>query len=393
MPSAAKRWAWDYAVPPWRSAPHQIAHCNLGWCIPAMSGHLLDMVLHLLATPWHLLVTSWHLPATSLYLRAIPQHLLPTPWHVLATPQHLLAIPWHRLVTLWNVLATPWHLLATSCHLLITPQHPLATSRHLLATLWHLLMATAPSPAWKLSRQSHHPWCPAGDIREVTTAGPCLSPCRWWHKDHAVLAAKANLMDFIGYRNLSGIGDSDLVPWPQKAGSSLSLPGFSRSHFKPPRAVGVGRSWDHAWDRGVMAGPAHLSSEHPPRTLPVFPPTWAENTPPRTACEESYFRDALFFFSPLQVFFIIFKIFFLNNTSPPHLGCELGASISVPNAQRLLFINASNPKVSSCAARMHPGKCHIPADAASPCEALVPPAPSSAHPKEQQEQKIPITQG
>lgn len=163
---------------------HQIARCNLIWCIPAMSWHLLDMVLHLLATPWHLLVTSWHLlatpwhlPATSLHLRTISQHLLVSLWHLLATPWHLLAIPqnlmaisWHLLVTLWNVLVMPWHLLAISHHLLITPEHPLATSWHLLATPWHLQIAMAPSPAWKLSRQGHHPQCPAGDIMEVTSS-------------------------------------------------------------------------------------------------------------------------------------------------------------------------------------------------------------------------------
>lgn len=189
-------------------------------------------------------------------------------------------------------------------------------------------------------------------------------------------------MDYIGYRNLSGVGDNELVPWPQKTGSSLSLPGFSRSRFNPPRAVGWEGVEITPGTVGVMAGPAHLSSEHPPRTLPAFPPTWAENTPPRTACEESYFRVALFFFSPLVVFFIILKNSFSKQHISPHLGCEMGASISVPNAQRLLFINASKPKVSSCAARMRPGECHIPADAAPPCKALVPPAPSSAHPKE-----------
>lgn len=164
--------------------------------------------------------------------------------------------------------------------------------------------------------------------------------------------------------------------------SSLSLPGLSP--FQPPRSPQGGKGLGSSpGPRVARAGPApgaQLSSEHSlQRCQFSLPPSQAgRNTPPHTASKKSYFRVALFFFSPFSSFF---NSFFFFNKQPisPHLGCELGASSSAPNAQRLLFINASKPKIPSRAAGMHPGGSCIQQDAAPLMKPL---SPSSAHPTE-----------
>lgn len=101
---------------------------------------------------------------------------------------------------------------------------------------------------------------------------------------------------------------------------------------------------------------------HPARLVETPLPT----QPPRKAILEM-----LFFFFPLSLSRLFFKSFFSNKQPiSPHLGCELGASSSAPNAQRLLFINASKPKIPSRAAGIHPGGYCIQEDGAPPKKPL-----------------------
>lgn len=270
----------------------------------APPGHTVAPPGHTMASPGHSMAPPSHITASSNHIAAPPGllvslwHLLATPWHLLAIPQHLMAISWHLLVTLWNVLAMPWHFLTTSHHLLTTasPGHIMASSGHSMASpdsdgsfpCLEALQAGPPSP---VSCRGHHGGHQQQGHACPTSHGGTWTTQYWqrWQSRWIILATETSqgletTTLCLGHKKLGPACPSQGSPIPISTPQELS--GWEGVEITPGTV-------------GVMAGPAHLSSEHPPRTLPAFPPTWAENTPPRTACEESYFRVALFFFSPL----------------------------------------------------------------------------------------------
>lgn len=209
----------------------------------APPGHTVAPPGHIMASPGHSMAPPSHITASSNRIAAPPGLIVASPGHPMAPLGHTTAPHGHFMAPPDHIVECPGHAMAPPSHITSSPDHTTASPGHIMASSGHsmaspdsdgscpcleALQAGSPSP---VSCRGHQ----GGHQQQGRACPPSHGGTR------TTLAVKAKPMDYIGYRNLSGVGDNDLVPWPQKAGSSLSLPGFSSSHLNSPRAVGVGR--------------------------------------------------------------------------------------------------------------------------------------------------------